>query len=100
MLSLRKRVEALERSLPQEKSLPSKCDPKVDDEIMRLAEATLSEQDREICERLAQPQEPCRTLTTRECKAFDAYLSAIKLECERAGYRSLDEFQASYCGGQ
>jgi hypothetical protein len=73
-------------------------DPQVDDEIMRLAEARVSEEDREICERATQPEELCRQLTQRESQAMDAYLSAITLECQRAGYRSLDEFEASYCG--
>jgi hypothetical protein len=75
-------------------------DPTLNDEIMRLAEACVSEEDREICQRVTQPQELWRKSTKRECKAIEAYLSAIERECKRAGYRSLDEFQASYCGGQ
>jgi hypothetical protein len=94
MPNLRKRIEALQ------KSFPSQPDPKVDDEIMRRAEARVSAEDREICERLSQREEPCSEVTKREWEAVQAYDSAIKLECKRAGYRSLDEFQASYCGLQ
>jgi hypothetical protein len=30
------------------------------------------------------------SVTKRECQAMDAHLSAITLECQRAGYGSLD----------
>ena len=65
---------------------------------MRLAEASLSEEDREMCERIFWSPGPEAEGDKRERKAINAYLAAITLECRRAGYRSLDEFEASYCG--
>jgi len=75
------------------------ADPKIDDEIMSLAKARISEEDREICDRLIRQGELSRPSTQREYKAIAAYLYAIDLECRRAGYRSFDEFQVSYCRG-
>jgi hypothetical protein len=99
MPNLRKRVAALEKAFPSEMSFPSRRDPHIDDKIMRLADERLSEEDREICARMPPPEELGRQATRRESKAINAYLAAITIECQRAGYRSLDDFQASYCPG-
>ena len=90
-----KRVAALERSLPP----PPKPDPSGDDEIMRLAELRVSEEDREICWGLLEQQEPLPSGTERENRAVCAYRSAIELECRRAGYQSIEDFEASFFGG-
>jgi len=91
---LRRRVEALEKSLPPW----LKPDARFDDEIVARAELRVSEEDRKICER-ALPK-PMHEVTERDCAAMAAYHSAISLECTRAGYRTMDEFLASYCGGR
>ena len=70
----------------------------IDDQIMRLAEATISEEDRQICEGMLEECDLRRESTDRECRAISAYLAAITVECKRAGYSSIDEFQESYCG--
>ena len=92
---LMKRVAALEKSLPP----PPTPDPSGDDEIMRLAELRVSEEDRKICWNLLDSPEPLGAKTEREDRAVLAYLSAISFECQRAGYQSIEDFNASFCGG-
>ena len=99
--NLRKRVEALEKALPPPPTpcaLSGEHSNAIDGEIMRLADAMVSEEDRQICERMLEEDQPGRESTERECAAIDKYLSAIAVECKRAGYSSIDEFQESYCG--
>ncbi len=67
---------------------------------MDRAEARVSEEDRELCRRALFPLKPCEEVTDREWEAMRAYDSAIKLECTRAGYGSIDEFMVSYAGCQ
>jgi hypothetical protein len=93
---LQRRVRALEKSLPPW----LKPDARFDDEIMARAELRVSEEDREICARALFSPKPVHEVSKREWEAMVAYDSAIKLECTRAGYRSMDEFLASYCGGR
>jgi hypothetical protein len=100
MPNLGRRVAALEKWFPPEMSFPSKRDPHIDDEIMGLAQERLSEEDRELCALMGQRADLNAEWTDREEKALAAFGSAITLECQRAGYRSFDEFHASYCGGQ
>lgn len=98
--TLWKRIDALEKLLQPEKLSASRPDPKGDDEIMRLARLRISGEDGAICDRLGRREEPCLDWTERESEAVDAYIAAITIECKRAGHRSIDEFQASYCGEQ
>jgi hypothetical protein len=98
MPNLRSRVATLERLLAPPQPLVSKPRSTMDDEVMRLAEANLSEEDRQICERILEETDRGYKLVERECQAVCAYLAAIGTECERAGYSSIDEFQDSYCG--
>ncbi len=39
-----------------------------------------------------------RVWSERECEALRAYDAAVQLECQRAGFKSLAEFEAVYRG--
>jgi hypothetical protein len=92
MKSLLRRLERIEAAMPPK----PRPDPAVDDEIMRLADARLSEEDRELVASMGQRQDLTGELTASEDKALAAFLFALTIELKRAGYRSLDEFDASY----
>src|ERR1035438_647817 len=97
--NLRKRVEALEKALPPRPTsyvLSGERSNAIDDEIMRLADAMVSEEDRQICEHWIGEDNLDREPTPREWKAINVYLAAIDIECKRAGYRSSDDFLVSY----
>jgi hypothetical protein len=92
MTGLMKRLQRIEAAIPQR----LKPDSKLDDEIMRRAAVRISEEDRVLCESM-EDLGSGRARTERERNAVKAYTAAIDLECKRAGYRSIDEFTASYC---
>jgi hypothetical protein len=98
MLNIRKRLEALE------KSLPPQIVPDSDDETMDRALAGVSEEDREILMRIGQGRlvegGEQREWTDRELAALDAFAPIAEREYRRSGYRSISEFTASYCGGR
>jgi hypothetical protein len=98
MLNIRKRIEALE------KSLPPQIVPDSDDETMDRALAAVSEEDREVLMRIGQGRVveeggPRKEWADRETAALDAFGPIVERESRRAGYRSTHEFVASYCGG-
>jgi hypothetical protein len=98
MLNIRKRIEALE------KSLPPQIVPDSDDETRDRALAGVSEEDREVLIRIGQGRlvegGEQREWTDRELAALDAFAPIAEREYRRAGYRSTHEFVASYCGGR
>ena len=51
---------------------------------MRLADAMVSEEDRQICEHWIGEDNLDREPTPREWKAINVYLAAIDIECKRA----------------
>ena len=97
MPNLRRRIKALEMLLVPPQPSAWRPGSAIDDQIMHLAEVTISEEDRQICERMLEEDQPGRESTERECRAISEYLAAITVECKRAGYSSIDEFQESYC---
>jgi hypothetical protein len=99
MQSVRRRIEALE------KSLPPRSVPDSDDETMDRALARVCDDDREVLMRigqrhLAEDGEQSSARTERELEALDAFGPIVERESRRAGYRSTLEFVASYCGGR
>jgi hypothetical protein len=98
-LNIRKRIEALEKSLPPRRV------PDSDDKTMDRALAGVSEEDREVLMqigqgRLVEERERATEWTDRELAALDAFGPIVERESRRAGYRSTHEFVASYCGGR
>ena len=91
MPSVRKRLEMLEGSLPPR---PSQAVDRVivgqalhclsTEELMSLRGAAVDEQQGKV-----------RELTKDELAALAAYGSALDLECKRAGFRTIAEFERS-----
>ena len=91
MPSVRKRLETLEKSV-----LP-KPDPVVDRVIVGQALHGLSSEDLISLRTAAadKQQGKVRELTEHELAALAAYSSALELECQRAGFRTIAEFERS-----
>ena len=91
MPSVRKRLEALERSLL------SKPDPGVDHVVVSQALRRLSTEELVSLRDAAadKQQGKIRELTEHELAALAAYSSALELECQRAGFRTIAEFERS-----
>ena len=89
MPNVRRRVERLERFLAPEPA----SDPY--DGILLLALQSLSEQDLKALEEMTgQGKRECQW-TEREAAAMKAFTCAFEQEVQRAGYRSMAEFQRS-----
>ena len=93
MPSVRKRLETLERSLPPRRSQAVENVVVVQalhrlstEQLMSLRGAATDRQQGKV-----------RELTERELAALAAYGSALDLECQRAGFRTIAEFERS-CG--
>ena len=91
MPSVRKRLETLERSL-----LP-KPDLAVDNMIVSQAFHCLSSEDLMSLRTAATDKQEgkVRELTEPELAALAAYGSALELECQRAGFSTIAEFERS-----
>jgi hypothetical protein len=94
MKPLVRRLERIASAIPP----APRPDPALDDEIMRLALARLSEEDIALCMGLVHRNDLALTgFTDRENKARSAFVSALTIEAKRAGYSSFEQFRASYC---
>jgi hypothetical protein len=91
MPSVRKRLEALERSLL------SKPDPGVDHVVVSQALHRLSTEELVSLRDAAadKQQGKVRELTEHALTALAAYGSALDQECKRAGFRTIAEFERS-----
>ena len=91
MPSMRKRLETLERSRPP------RLGQAVDHVIVGQALHGLSSEDLMSLRTAAadKQQGKVRELTQHELAALAAYSSALELECQRAGFRTIAEFERS-----
>jgi hypothetical protein len=74
--------------------------PDPDDAIQRLALQSLSTEDQTVLADVIEQGEPECQWTERESAAVKALTCALEKEVQRAGYRSLEDFQSSYGGGR
>ena len=94
MPNVRRRIERLERSLVPEPA----SDPY--DAIQRLALQSLSTEDLTVlADVIEQGKRECQW-TERESAAVKALTCALEQEVQRAGYRSVAEFQRSGASGR
>ena len=91
MPNVRRRVERLERFLAPEPA----SDPY--DEMKSLALQSVSEEDLIVLIDVIKQGKRERQWTEREAAAMKAFTCAFEQEVQRAGYRSVAEFQRS-CG--
>ena len=94
MPNVRRRVERLERFLAPEPA----SDPY--DEMKSLALQSVSEEDLIVLiDVIKQGKRECQW-TEREAAAMKAFTCAFEQEVQRAGYRSMAEFQRSCASGR
>jgi hypothetical protein len=94
MANVRRRIERLEKSMV----LTRGTDP--DDAIQRLALQSLSTEDLTVrIDVIEQGKRECQW-TERESAAVKALTCALEQEVQRAGYRSVAEFQRSSASGR
>ena len=88
MLRMRKRIERLEMSFVRYRV------PDLREELRRRSFQELSVDDLQTMRDFLKDKEEgiCRPLTERQSAVFAAYNVALELACQRAGFKSLEEF--------
>ena len=89
MPSLRIRIENLEKRLPPDRV------PDLREEVHRRSFQKLSAEDIQTMGTVLQDRKEgiCGPLNERESAAFSAHNAALELECQRAGFKSMEEFE-------